>query len=73
MKFVKDEHRSYVRKKLRDPRNFFKHAEDDPDGELEFNPEANNEHLYFTCLSYHLLTGERIPKLLLFGFWFLVS
>jgi hypothetical protein len=73
LKMVYDDKRDYVRTKLREPRNFFKHAEDDPDGELEFNPDFNDMHLFFTCSSYSLLTGERLPKLVLFEVWFSVN
>lgn len=73
LKFVKDEKRDYVRKKLREPRNFFKHADKEPEGMLEFNPAANDSHLFVTCSSYSLLTGERIPQMVLFECWYLLQ
>jgi len=73
MKCVKDDKRDYVRKKLRAPRNFFKHAENDPDGEMEFNSDANNVHLFITCSGYGLLTGEAVPQLIIYPVWFSIN
>src|SRR5262249_17359186 len=50
---IKDEHRQDWAKKLKEAPNFFKHAREDPDGVIDFNPEGNMYLILF------LLTGIR--------------
>jgi len=38
---IKEEYRSTVAKRLKAIPSFFKHAREDPEGEIEFNPELN--------------------------------
>ena len=45
-------------KKMREPQNFFKHADKDPEGELKFNPNINNIHLFYAVLTYNQFTDN---------------
>jgi hypothetical protein len=69
--YVKPNFQKEVRAKLFDARNFFKHAERDPERELEFNPDVNDFVLVGACDGYRVLTDERPPKMVLFQSWFL--
>lgn len=46
---------------LRGPQNFLKHADRDPDGELQFSPELTEAILYDSVAAYVRLTGEMSP------------
>jgi len=67
---IREEHKKKVRKKLREARNFFKHADKDPDGVLRFNPETNDFYLFDACEMYQLLTGEKLPHFISYRGWF---
>ena len=55
---------------MRSPQNFFKHADRDPDAELEFNPEFTEYMLLDAMVTYARITGE-IPTLFnAFSTWF---
>ncbi len=54
---IKDEHRSDWAKLIKRASGFFKHAREDPDGTLEFNP-AVNEGLLFACANALQRMGE---------------
>jgi hypothetical protein len=41
--------------------NFFKHADKDPDGLLDFNPHATELYMLDVVLTYELLTRELVP------------
>jgi hypothetical protein len=52
-----------VHQALRGPQNFLKHADRDPDGELQFSPELTEAILFDAVAAYSRLTGERSPVL----------
>lgn len=57
--------------KLNAPRSFLKHANNDPDGEIEFNPEINDIWLMDACSMYTKLTGVVDDRRIqLFSVWF---
>jgi hypothetical protein len=47
---VKPEYQKMVKAKFREPQNFFKHAEDDPDSQISFNPRASEWIIQDACL-----------------------
>lgn len=54
---LKEEYRSEAMKKLKEPATFFKHAQRDPNGVLEFHPGLN-ELLLLTCINALTRMGE---------------
>ncbi|MDD3284145.1 MAG: hypothetical protein PHZ07_00955 [Patescibacteria group bacterium] len=56
--YVKDDKKSYFITKTRSYQNFFKHADNDPDGILEFNPEMNMYVLLDSILLYEQITNN---------------
>ena len=67
---VKPEYTARVRQAVSKYENFFKHADDDPDGLLDFNPEGTEAFLVDAVLTYEKLTQENAPILATFKTWF---
>src|SRR6266540_690470 len=44
---IKDEYRNEWTKRLKEPANFFKHARNDPDGSLDFDPAVSEGFILF--------------------------
>jgi hypothetical protein len=53
--------RAKVEVALRGPQNFLKHADRDPDRELQFSPELTEFILYDAVSAYFRITGEKSP------------
>jgi hypothetical protein len=60
-----------VIKGLRKYQNFFKHARDDPDDFLDFDPKQTEFLLYAVTNDYSTLTGEQPPLFLVYRVWML--
>ena len=69
--YVKPEHVKQVRDRYRQAENFFKHADQDPDGLLSFNPEGSEYFIFEATEAYQLLTGESTPHMLSFRTWWI--
>lgn len=70
---VPENMRSEVNKALVAARNFFKHADKDPESEIEFN-EQQNEFALFGASQDYLLLGEDLPKQINgYQIWFMVQ
>ncbi len=67
---VMDEYKKKVRQKLLEAKNHFKHANNDPDAVIDFNPEVNEYFILDACIKYKELTGEFAPYLIIFWGWF---
>ncbi len=67
---VRDEYRKEVELKFNKARNFFKHADVDPEGVVEFNSESSELELWDACRMYQTLTGELPPILGVYMAWF---
>lgn len=52
---------------------FTKHADRDPEGILEFRPEANAFTLWEASVKYQQLTGERVATFEAMRCWFLMK
>ena len=70
---VKPEHHKELRKKFRKSENFFKHADNDPEGILTFNLETSDYMLLEAVEAYTVLTGERVPELHAYRGWWLLQ
>ena len=55
---------------LNAPRNFFKHADSDPDGTLEFDEESNVDVLLDAVLLHSVLSDEPLSEAAVFMGWF---
>lgn len=72
LSIVREDKRAEVRKSLREPQNFFKHASEkgEEDTAIEFIPEMTEYLLHDACELHGKLTGERLPLLELYRAWF---
>lgn len=55
------------------PQNFFKHADRDPDGQMEFRSEVTQFLLIDAIFMYEALTRQRLPKGAVFATWFMTK
>lgn len=69
-KFVKPEKQKELSDKFREPQNFFKHADRDPDSVFKFYFEATPWTIWDTCNMYKTLTGEVSLMVAVFLIWF---
>jgi hypothetical protein len=69
-KYIKPEKLEYVQKKLNEPYNFFKHANNDPDKLLAFNPESSEFNIWDSINMYQELTSEITGIMSAFRIWF---
>ena len=70
---VRPERHVEFRKLLQRAENFFKHADRDHDGSLEFNPDESELLILDACTKYWELTGEHPPLFQIFRGWFMAS
>ena len=70
IELVKPEQRKGVADAANTARNFFKHADKDPDAVLEFDPGQTDWFLLDACFKYIELTGKRPPLYNVFHVWF---
>lgn len=54
---------------IRRPQNFIKHADSDPNGELEYKEQLTHLILYNACQLYRTLTGELFFEGAVFQSW----
>jgi hypothetical protein len=66
---VPSEKKGVARQALRKAQNFFKHADEDPDGVLDFNPEATAFYILDAVEKYRELNGENPPIMRVFALW----
>lgn len=71
--FTKPEHRDLIRRKLRQPENFFKHADRDPEERLIFNSEAIEFRLLEAVEAYLALTRESVPIFQTYRAWWMLK
>jgi hypothetical protein len=55
---------------LNSAQNFFKHADNDPEGEMEFFPEMTEAILADACKTYMELTGKQVALFHWMWWWF---
>ena len=67
---VKPEGEKELFAKLNEAANFFKHADKDTDGILEFNTETTAFWLWDACMLYRSLTGEHTDDMKCYWTWF---
>ena len=62
-----------ARSVFRGAQNFFKHADKDPEGVLDFNPEATAFYLHDAVEKYREMSKENPPVMRVFALWFRVQ
>jgi hypothetical protein len=67
---MRDEMKKKYNKILRDPQNFFKHADRNPEGILNLNPDISPIFIYDAILKYQELTHETVPYFIIFRGWY---
>jgi hypothetical protein len=67
---VKDEYRSQWNMRLKKEAHFFKHADRDPDGEIEFNPEVSWGFILYATLGRELCGVSPSEEESAFLWWF---
>lgn len=67
---IRDEHKAKYLHLLSRAENFFKHADKDPEGQIEFNPEVTGSYLMDAIVIYKKLTSEQVPLMIAFLTWF---
>ncbi len=70
---VRPEYRARVRKAVNRPENYLKHADNDPDDLLDFNPEASEGFILDAITTYEALTKDAVPLFLTFKMWIFVQ
>ncbi len=61
-----------VRETINRYENFFKHADKDPEGLLDFNPEAPQGFLLDAVITYEALTREAVPLFTTLKTWIFI-
>jgi hypothetical protein len=70
-KYIKPGREQEYKRLMRKAETFFKHAKDDPDGRLKFNPESTETYLFTTIIGYkELIHRKGTPLMELFSFYF---
>lgn len=73
LSLVKDEMRSTFIKKMKEPQNFFKHADKDPKNELRFNPKFNDIRLFYAVWLYNQFSDDLSFWIQSYKVWFIVN
>ncbi len=73
LNYIKEGHEHEVRNLINAAENFFKHADRDHDGVLDFNPDQSEFLILEACSAYHSLTGENPPVFKLYNSWFITN
>ena len=58
-----------IRNSVNAPQNFLKHADKDPDGILQFDPQMTKFLLFDACITYQQLTGESPDSIRIYDLW----
>ena len=69
---VKEEKKKEFRDLLFKARNFFKHADRDPDAILDFDPWQSELFLYDSMRIYYHLTGKQTVEMRFYNLWFMM-
>ena len=68
--FIKEEHKKEWYKKIAKSKNFFKHAEKDPNSTHEFNVTINHFSLIDAVNMYETIKKKWVPETLIYTCWF---
>jgi hypothetical protein len=71
--WLPSETRTEARKILNEAANFFKHADNDTDETLRFDPAQTEALLLSACQGYMTATSENVPLFSAYAFWFVIG
>ena len=57
-------------KMIREPQNFFKHANKDSENTMDFNPDVSRFVIFDAISKYQEITEEIVPFFIIFRGWF---
>lgn len=66
LQMIKEEYRIEVKQALNKAKNFFKHAERDPDEVIVFNPEVSEFYIWDACRMYMFLPSVGVVREMFF-------
>jgi len=67
---IKNEYRKEFKKIITEAKNYFKHADKDPDSTIEFCPDTNDHFLFDACEKYMELTSEKVAFFIIYKAWY---
>ena len=67
---ISDKYKTEWNKKIREPQNFFKHADKDGGKNIDFIPEVTQYFIFDAISKYQEMTGEIIYYFAIFRGWF---
>lgn len=70
---IRPDKRKFVADLFNAPQNFFKHADRDPEGVLEFYPEATPFYIADAAFLFDQLSGTKMPACQAFNVWFFLN
>jgi len=70
LEVIKEDKRDEVRKMMRNPQNYFKHANNDPEGVLRFYYKSTKFIIFQAVEAYSKLTKKLTTKMIIFRAWF---
>ncbi len=73
VEYVKPEHHREFIDRINSAENFFKHADRDPEGVLDFNPQQSEYLLIDAVSQYFKLSGEDLPLFAVFRGWYVAN
>jgi hypothetical protein len=73
LEFVKEDMKKEFFRIMRKPQNFFKHANQDPESELRFNPEVNEIDLFFAVWQYYQFSDDPPFWIRSYKVWFMIK
>ncbi len=74
MKEIADGQKKLVFDKINKAKNFFKHADKDPDAKITWDPEISTYYIWDATSLYRRLTDGKMPcEILIFSTWFRVQ
>jgi hypothetical protein len=70
---IKAEMRKELIRLMREPQNFFKHAENDSEKILKFYPDNTHLHIFDAIEMWNLLSDELVAEFVHFRIWVLIT
>ncbi len=71
---IRPDKRKEFFKKISEARNFFKHAKDDPEKDIEWNPDASLPYMWDACSIHQRLSGVKKPcEIISFMLWYRIN
>lgn len=68
---LNDESKKEFLRTLREPQNFLKHADNDPQGVISFNTELTELFIHDACQMYRTIEGKLFKEGMVFQLWML--